>query len=158
MGVMGDTTLPDTSRPHIRADVKKYIESCDSCQRVKATNQKPQGLLKPLSIPSGQWEDISMDLITDVPESDGMDSIVLFTHKLTKMTHIAPTTKTSTARDIALLFLSKVWALHGMPKRMLHDRDTRFTSNFWTLFFALCGIKQLNSSAFHPDGWTNGAR
>ena len=97
-----------------------------------------------------------MDLITDVPESDGMDSIVVFTDKLTKMIHIAPTTKTSTARDIALLFLSKVWALHGMPKRMLHDRDTRFTSNFWTSFFALCGIKQLNSSAFHPqtDGQT----
>jgi hypothetical protein len=37
-----------------------------------------------------------------------------------------------------------------------HDRDTRSTSQFWTSLFGLCGIKQSNSTAYHPqtDGQT----
>jgi hypothetical protein len=43
-----------------------------------------------------------------------------------------------------------------MPEQFIHDRDTRFTSQFWKALFGLCGIKQTNSTAYHPqtDGQT----
>ncbi len=142
--------------PGIRRDVKAYVQSCDSCQRIKADNQKAKGLLKPLPIPLRQWEEVTMDLITDLPETNGTDSIVVFTDKLSKMVHFIPTVKACTASDLANIFIGKVWCIHGMPKRMIHDRDPRFTSNFWDAFFKACDVKQANSTAFHPqtDGQT----
>jgi hypothetical protein len=37
--------------PNMEADIRKWIASCDSCQRVKAQGQKPVGKLLPLQIP-----------------------------------------------------------------------------------------------------------
>ena len=138
-------------------DVATYVHQCDSCQRVKPISQKPYGLLQPLPIPVQQWDEVTMDLITDLPlATDGSDSILVFTDKLTKMIHLAPTTKTCDASTAASLFLSRVWVLHGMPKRFIHDRDTQFASHFWTEFFSKCEVQQAMSTAYHPqtDGQT----
>jgi len=93
-----------------------------------------------------------MDLITDLPPAqDGSDAIIVFTDRLTKMVHLVPCTKTCDAKDCALMFLQNVWRLHGMPNRFTHDRDTRFTSNFWKEFFTMCNVGQSSSSAYHPQ-------
>lgn len=39
--------------PKVRAFVNRYVDSCDSCQRVKSTTLRPFGSLKPLPIPAG---------------------------------------------------------------------------------------------------------
>ena len=138
-------------------DVAKYVQECDSCQHVKPISQKPYGLLQPLPIPTRQWDEVTMDLITDLPvATDGSDSILVFTDKLSKMIHLAPTTKKCDASIAASLFLSRVWVLHGMPKRFIHDRDTRFASHFWTEFFFQCEVQQAMSTSYHPqtDGQT----
>jgi len=93
-----------------------------------------------------------MDLITDLPSvADGYDAIIVFTDRLTKMVHLAPCMKTNDAKDTALLFLRTVFRLHGMPTKFTHDRDTRFTSHFWTEFFSMCNVAQAASSAYHPQ-------
>ena len=55
--------------PKMRADVEESVSSCDNCQRNKASNQKPNGLLQPLQVPEGLWTSVSMDLITHLPET-----------------------------------------------------------------------------------------
>ncbi len=143
--------------PGMHKDVAKYVQSCDSCQRVKPLSQKPYGLLQPLPIPVQQWDEVTMDLITDLPlTTDGSDAILVFTDKLSKMIHLVPTAKTCDAKEAATMFLNRVWVLHGMPKRFVHDRDTRFTSFFWKEFFKCCEVQQALSTAYHPqtDGQT----
>jgi len=138
--------------PGLHKYVTNYGAQCDSCQRVKASTQKPYGKLQPLPIPGRQWEDVAMDLITDLPPAtDGCDALIVFTDRLTKMVHLVPCKKTCDAKDCALMFLQNVWRLHGMPNRFTHDRDTRFTSNFWKEFFSMCGVGQNASSAYHPQ-------
>jgi hypothetical protein len=39
--------------------------------------QKPIGLLKPLEVPDGPWQDISYDFIVELPESEGHDAILV---------------------------------------------------------------------------------
>jgi hypothetical protein len=52
--------------------------------------------------------------------------------------------------------MKEIFRMHGLPKTIISDRDTKFTSNFWkTLFNGL--DTQLNfSTAYHPqtDGQT----
>jgi len=138
--------------PKMRKHVTDHVASCDSCQRVKSSSQKPAGTLRPLPIPGRQWDDVAMDLITDLPPvAEGYDAIIVFTDRLTKMVHLAPCKKTCDAKDTALIFLRTIFRYHGMPNKFTHDRDTRFTSHFWQEFFSLSGVSQAASSAYHPQ-------
>jgi hypothetical protein len=55
--------------PGMTIDVKKYVQGCDTCQRNKTTRQVPYGLLQPNPIPAEPWEIITIDLITQLPDS-----------------------------------------------------------------------------------------
>ena len=46
------TLHPNVYWPRMNNDIRKYVKSCDSCQRIKASQQVPAGLLQPLPIPS----------------------------------------------------------------------------------------------------------
>jgi hypothetical protein len=47
----------------MKGEIAKYVSSCDTCQRIKASHLKTAGQMQPLSIPAWKWDDISMDFI-----------------------------------------------------------------------------------------------
>ena len=146
--------------PQMQQDVKDYIGSCVKCQSNKPSHQYSQGLLQPLPVPSVAWEQVSMDLITQLPTSKNKhDAIVVFVDKLTKMVHIVPTVTKIASPELAQLFFREVVRLHGVPKSIVSDRDPRFTSNFWKCLWSLLGTKLAMSTAYHPqsDGQTERA-
>ena len=51
---------------------------------------------------------------------------------------------------IVQFFFSNIVRLFGVPIIVLHNRDLRFTSNFWKALWELLGIKVLFASAYHP--------
>ena len=63
------------------------------------------------------------------------------------------------AKEVAWLFLKEVVRLHGVPKSIVSDCDTKFMSMFWHELHKLMGTKLLMSTAFHPqtDGTTEWA-
>ena len=115
-----------------------------------------QGLLQPLPIPLKKWQQISMDFIGPLPQSDSYNCILVIVDRLTKMAHFLPTTTDISAPDVAKLFLDNIYRLHGIPESIVSDRDTRFTSRFWRTLFELLGTKLTFSTAFHlqTDGQT----
>jgi hypothetical protein len=143
--------------PTLRPDVQRYVLSCDACQRNKPRNRYPAGLLQPLPIPEGRWQDITMDLITQLaPTPRGFDAIFVVVDRLTKRAHFMATRTSASARDIARLFIDNIFKLHGMPQSIVSDRDPRFMSQFWTSLFDILGTQLRSSSAYHPqtDGQT----
>ncbi len=141
----------------IAQTVQRYVKSCLLCQRMKSTNQKPAGLLQPLPIPGENWEHVSLDLVGPLPTTaNGFNCIVTVVDKLSKMAHFIATTTTIDAPGLAQLMMSHVFKLHGFPKALISDRDTRFTSAYWKAFIDALGIASHMSTAFHPqtDGQT----
>ena len=98
-----------------------------------------------------------MDFITGLPTtSRGNNSIMVVVDRMSKMVHLIPTTQNVTASGVAQLFQDRVFALHGVPDDIVSDRDSKFTSAFWTNLQKLLGTNLNLSTAFHPqtDGQT----
>ena len=55
------------------------------------------------------------------------------------------------AEDVANCYIQNVFKLHGMPKSLVSDRDTKFTGHFWTALFKAIGTSLDMSTAFHPE-------
>ena len=142
--------------PRMGLDVKKFVKSCDTCQRVKG-GQSGSGLLQSLPVPSRPWEDISMDFIVGLPRtSNGHDAIYTFVDRLTKCVHLIPTSATIDAKGSADLYLQHIFRLHGLSSSIVCDRDPRFTAAFFQELFEKLGTKLSFSTANHPqsDGLT----
>jgi transposase InsO family protein len=59
---------------------------------------------------------------------------------------------------LAELYMSRIMCLHGVPKKIVSDRGTQFTSHFWLQLHEALGTHLMFSSAYHPqtDGQTEG--
>jgi hypothetical protein len=146
--------------PGARSYVKDYVCSCLSCARAKPTRHARFGELQPLPIPTGIWEDVTMDFITELPPStvgrQTYDSILVVVDRLSKMAHYIPTQGDLRAPELAETFNREIVRLHGPPKSIVSDRGVLFTSAYWSTFAACLGSRRLLSTAFHPqtDGQT----
>ncbi|WVZ50916.1 hypothetical protein U9M48_002122 [Paspalum notatum var. saurae] len=115
----------------MKREVAKYVALCDVCQRVKAEHQKPAGLLQPLKIPEWKWKEIGMDFIVGLPRTQsGFDFIWVVVDRLTKVAHFIPVKTTYSGAKLAELYMSRIVCLHGVPKKIVSDRGTQFTSHF----------------------------
>ena len=132
-------------------DIEAYVRSCPVCQSMNPDHRKKSGLLQPIPIPARKWEQVTTDLVTDLPVSDGHIAIAVFVDRLSKMVHFTPCTKEITAAQYAQLFVDNVFRLHGAPEVLISDRDPRFTSKFWKEFFRILGTDLRLSTAFHPQ-------
>ncbi len=69
--------------PGLDSDVKQFVASRDFCQKNKTSSAKPTGLLQPLTIPEFRWQSVSVDFITQLPETAaGHAAIVEFMDRL----------------------------------------------------------------------------
>ena len=89
-----------------------------------------------------------MDFITGYPMTWRQhDSIMVVVDKLTKVVHFIPVKSMHKTDDIAKIFMKEIFKLHGFPKAIISDRDTKFTSNFSKTMFAYLGTKLNFSTA-----------
>jgi hypothetical protein len=116
----------------MKRGVVEYVALCDTCQRVKAEHQRPVRLLQPLKIPKWKWEEIGMDFIVGLPRTqDGYDLIWVIVDLLTKVAHSIPVRTTYSGAKHVELCMSRIVCLHGVPKKIMLNRGSQFTSKFW---------------------------
>ena len=66
-----------------------------------------------------------MDFIVGLPRTrDGYDSIWVIVNRLTKVAHFIPVRTTYTSAKLAVLYMSRIVCLHGVPKKIVLDRGT----------------------------------
>jgi transposase InsO family protein len=98
-----------------------------------------------------------MDFIVGLPKNQsGYDSIWVIVDRLSKVAHFIPVKTTYKGSKLAELYIVKIVCLHGVPKKVVSDRGTQFTSKFWEKLHESIDMKLNFSSAYHPqtDGQT----
>jgi hypothetical protein len=135
----------------MKRDVAAHVALCDVCQRVKAEHQRPAGLLQRLKVLEWKWEETGMDFIVRLPrKQDGYDSRWVIVDRLTKVAHFILVKTTYTGAQLAELYISQIVCLHGVPKKIVSDRGTQFTSRFWQKLHESRDTKLNFSFAYHP--------
>jgi hypothetical protein len=75
---------------------------------------------------------------------------------LTKVAHFIPVKTTYKGSQLAELYMAQIVCLHGVPKKIVSDRGSQFTSRFWRSFHENMSMELNFSTAYHPqtDGQT----
>jgi hypothetical protein len=106
-------------------------------------------------VPEWKWKEIAMDFIVGLLRTQSRyDSVWVIVDRLTNVAHFIPAKTTYSGRQLAELYMSRIVYLHGVPKKIVFDRGTQFTSKFWEMLHETLDTQLRFSSAYYP--LTNG--
>ena len=105
--------------PRLREFVEQYVKGCTRCQESKTNMHRSKAPLQRFDTPveEGPFQYISMDLIMDLPKSQGFDSILTIVDQgCSKAAKFIPCTKTIDGTGVALEYLKHLVPWFGLPK------------------------------------------
>jgi hypothetical protein len=146
----GSMVARDYYWPLMSHQVRRFCRNCDSCGRNKVWRDLKNGLLQPLPVPDRFFQEISMDFMVDLPESDGCKHLLVIKDRLSKTVGFEAMPSMN-AEECAEVFMERWVRHHGLPRAITSDRGTNWTGTFWRHLCKLLGVTQRLSSAYHPQ-------
>ena len=96
------------------------------------------------------FKTIAMDFITKLPPSGGYDTILMITDTdCSKASIFIPCNETIDSEGVAALYPKHVLPHYRMPKKIISDRDPRFTSRLAQELCKILNVQQNISTAYH---------
>lgn len=138
--------------PQMRKSVKEYCAACAECQRGGKAHSKRVPLQKTptISIP---YTRMACDLVGPLPRTQAGFRYILTVMCLGTRYPFAIPLKRIDARTVAE-GLMEVFSYTGIPVELLHDQGQVFVGKVTSTLCSLLNIKQLRTTAYHPQ--TNG--
>lgn len=140
--------------PSMKADIRKYIKNCISCQKNK-TNFRPTKQPMEITTTSDQpFEKLAIDIVGPLPLTESGNRFILTAQDdLTKYSFAIPI-ENHEAITVAKT-LTKIMLQFGIPKSILSDQGTEFMSDIIKNLTTLFKTKHIIASPYHPQ--SNGA-
>jgi hypothetical protein len=107
--------------------------------------------LQSLAVPRRPSTHYAIDFVTHLPFSsrEEYDALLVIVDRFSKRVWLIPTWGTATAEVTAMLFLKHIIYENGIALEIVSDRDSKFTSKFWTSFHSHLGTALKLSSTRH---------
>jgi len=140
--------------PGMKGFITEYIKGCATCQMTKVNTHPTKPPMFPITSKANAlpFQTISLDFIVKLPVSDGKDMILTITdHDCSKAALFIPCNETIDAAGVATLYATQVFPHYGLPKKVISNRNTRFTSNFSRELCDILKIWQNILTAYHPQ-------
>ncbi|KAK3510970.1 hypothetical protein QTP70_027791, partial [Hemibagrus guttatus] len=113
--------------------------------------RRPVGLLEPLPVPRRPWSHLSVDFLTDLPDSGGFMAIMVVVDRFSKGCKLVPLKGLPTAMQTVDAMFAHVFRNFGLPEDTVSDRGPQFTSRVWRALCARLDIGVSLSSSHHPQ-------
>lgn len=136
--------------PGISADIKRYVSSCDKCQKTIPKGKVAPAPLGRMPIIDTPFERVAIDIIGPLtPTSEKGNRYILtmvdFASRYPDAVAL-PSFDTKTVAEGLLDMFTRV----GLPREILSDRGTSFTSDLMKEITNLLSIRQLTTTPYHP--------
>jgi len=95
------------------------------------------------------WEIISIDLIMQLPKSNGYNAICVIINRLTKRAYFISINNWFSSKDIAQLLYDKVYLLHGLLLQIILDRGVQYSAELFQEWCKILEIKSTISTVYH---------
>jgi len=79
------------------------------------------------------------------------DSIMVMIDMLSKVAHFIVAKTTYSTSEVAKVFIREIVRLHGVPKKIVSNRDAKFSSKFSKELFVGLGTKLTFITTYHPQ-------
>ena len=140
--------------PGIKYWVAEYIKGCTTCQQSKILMHKKHTLLYCIPTEEGTppFQVITMDLIMGLPAQGRFDAILtIVDHGCSRAAPFLPCSMHISGAGIAQLYLNHIYPWYGLPRKIISNRDLRFTLHFGKALTKWLGIQQNLSTVAHPQ-------
>ncbi|KAF0749587.1 Uncharacterized protein FWK35_00035164 [Aphis craccivora] len=138
---------------NIKKDVKRYIKSCELCQKNKSHTKTKQPMLITSTVLK-PFERICQDIVGPLPKTImGNTHILTLQDELSRYA-LAIALSSTDAPTVAQAFVECYVCTYGIPKSILTDCGTNFLSDVFKGMCKLLDIKKVQTTAWHPQ--TNG--
>ena len=135
--------------PTLYADCRQYVKTCLNCQRAKRDYHKKSPPLQPLET-VGIFERWQIDIIGPFPVSNGYKYVLTCVESFTRFPEFIPL-ENQEAITVADAIFNHLVCRYGTFSSLLSDRGCNFLSEVVKRLCQLCSIKQVFTSAYHPQ-------
>ena len=139
------------SWPGLKADVSNYCRFCHTCQMVDKPNQViPKAGLQPIPAFDEPFSRIIIDCVGRLPKTkSGNEYLLTIMCDSTRFPEAIPLSNIKTKTIVKALI--KSFTFVGLPKSVQSDQGSNYMSGVFQQVLHELGIKQYNSSAYHPE-------
>ena len=125
------------------AQIERLVKSCAVCQESRPSPAPAP--LHPWEWPSEPWSRLHIDFAG--PFLNHMFMIVVDAHsKWIEASIMSTITATKTIEQLRIIF-----AMHGLPRKVVTDNGPTFTSEQFRNFMSLNGIAHMTTAPYHPS-------
>ena len=138
---------------HLHQTILRSAWSVTTCQMNKINTYPTRPPLFLITSSSNlPFQMIAVDFITKLPLFYGNDTILTITdHDISKASIFLPCKETIDTVGMAELYTTHIFPHHGIPLKVISNRDPCLNSAFTTNLCKLLGIRQNISTAYHPQ-------
>ena len=135
--------------PRMWVEVKEYVSSCKSCQKA-SRKDKARVPLQPLQCESEPFSKVAFDLVGPLPRTtSGYRYVLTMMDLYSKFPAAVPLKKVDNVTVIEAMM--EVFASYGLPKVLLTDQGSVFTSRLTRAMCEQFQIEKIQTSPYHPQ-------
>ena len=135
--------------PRMWQEVKEFVSSCSGCQKA-SRKDKARAPLQPLQVESEPFSKVAYDLVGPLPTSKaGFRYILTMMDLFTKFPAAVPLKRVDNLTVIEAMM--DIFSSYGLPKALLTDQGSVFTSKLTNAMCDQFGIKKIQTTPYHPQ-------
>lgn len=136
--------------PKMTKDIRNFVRGCLICAKRKSHGAS-KAPLQPVVPPKELWDTVAMDIIGPISPSRSGNCYILTMVEYTSRYVEAVALPDQTAESIAKAFINTIILRHGLIRHILHDQGANFLSNLMEQLCKQLGVKQIRTTAYHPQ-------
>ncbi|XP_037774704.1 uncharacterized protein LOC119571495 [Penaeus monodon] len=145
-----DRVLSNFFWPGCAADVRRFCQSCDVCQRTVKRGTVPKVPLQKTPLIDTPFKRVAVDLVGPIKpaSSEGHRYILTLVDYATRYPEAVPLKRITT--EAVAEALMEIYSRLGIPEEIIHDQGTQFMSDCMHEVSRLLSVKQLPTTPYHP--------